>query len=126
MPNVLVFTILGGLRNWHKHAWTQERYANGERIEYPALAASTGVSHVANDFFIMDRNFLRLKNVELGYSLPKHWLQKVSLSKVRVYINGNNLLTWKKIKVNAIDPEQSWEVNYPLTKMVNFGLNVVF
>ena len=83
-------------------------------------------SHVANDFFIMDRNFLRLKNVELGYSLPKHWLQKVSLSKVRVYINGNNLLTWKKIKVNAIDPEQSWEVNYPLTKMVNFGLNVVF
>ncbi|WP_228099532.1 MULTISPECIES: SusC/RagA family TonB-linked outer membrane protein [Bacteroidaceae] len=120
------FASEGVYSNWHKHAWTQERYANGERIEYPALAASTGVSHVANDFFIMDRNFLRLKNVELGYSLPKHWLQKVSLSKVRVYINGNNLLTWKKIKVNAIDPEQSWEVNYPLTKMVNFGLNVVF
>ena len=110
----------------HMHAWTPERYANGEKIEYPALASIANTNHIANDYFIMDRSFLRLKNIELGYTLPKSLLQKVGLSKVRVYINGNNLITWKKIKTNTIDPEQSWEVNYPLTKMVNFGVNVVF
>ena len=110
----------------HMHAWTPERYANGEKIEYPALAAVANTNHMANDYFIMDRSFLRLKNIELGYTLPKSWLQKVDLSKVRVYVNGNNLITWKKIKTDTIDPEQSWEVNYPLTKMVNFGVNVVF
>ena len=41
-------------------------------------------------------------------------------------MTGNNLLTWKKIKNNSIDPEQNWEANYPLTKMLNFGVNVVF
>ena len=48
------------------------------------------------------------------------------MKKVRVYVNGNNLITWKKIKLDAIDPEQNWEANYPLTKMVNFGANIVF
>ncbi|MDE5637350.1 MAG: hypothetical protein K2I43_04940, partial [Alistipes sp.] len=83
-------------------------------------------SHLANDFFIMDRSFLRLKNIELGYSLPSRWLRKAGMKKVRIYVNGNNLITWKKIKLDAIDPEQNWEANYPLTKMVNFGANIVF
>lgn len=117
----------GIYNNVHKHAWTPERYAAGEKIEYPALSTKFNVSNmVANDYFIMDRSFMRLKNIELGYSLPVKWLKNVSLSKVRFYISGNNLLTFKKIKMNSIDPEQNWEVNYPLTRMVNFGVNVVF
>ncbi len=110
----------------HLHAWTPERYANGEKIEYPALGAVANTNHIANDYFIMDRSFLRLKNIELGYTLPKSLLKKAGLSRIRFYINGNNLLTWKKIKTDAIDPEQNWEVNYPLTKMINFGVNVTF
>ena len=74
----------------------------------------------------MNRSFLRLKNIEIGYSLPKSLLRKIQVQKVRVYMTGNNLLTWKKIKNNSIDPEQNWEANYPLTKMLNFGVNVVF
>lgn len=125
-PGVTEFNGEGVYVDWHRHAWTQERYANGERIDYPALATVSGTSHLPNDFFIMDRSFLRLKNIELGYSLPSRWLRKIGMKKVRVYINGNNLITWKKIKLDAIDPEQNWEANYPLTKMVNFGANIVF
>lgn len=125
-PGVTEFNGEGVYVDWHRHAWTAERYAAGEKIEYPALATVSGVSHLPNDFFIMDRSFLRLKTIELGYSLPQRWLRKIGMKKVRVYISGNNLITWKKIKLDAIDPEQNWEANYPLTKMVNFGANIVF
>lgn len=116
----------GVYTDYHLHAWTPERYANGEEISYPALSAKMNTNHVANDFFIMDRSFLRLKNLELGYSLPQSLLRKIQMQKVRLYVTANNLFTWKKIKTNSIDPEQNWEANYPLTKMVNFGINVVF
>lgn len=125
-PGVTEFNGEGVYVDWHRHAWTPERYASGEKIEYPALSTVSGPSHLANDFFIMDRSFLRLKTIELGYSLPSRWLRKIGMKKVRVYISGNNLITWKKIKLDAIDPEQNWEANYPLTKMVNFGANIVF
>lgn len=108
------------------NAWTPQRYANGEKIEYPALSTVPGVSHIANSFFIMDRSFLRLKTVELGYTLPHRLLSRISMSELRVYISGNNLLTWKKIDNKAIDPEVSWEANYPLTKMINIGVNIGF
>lgn len=125
-PGVTEFNGEGVYVDWHRHAWTAERYANGEKIEYPALATVSGPSHLANDFFIMDRSFLRLKTIELGYSFPSRWLRKAGIKKVRVYVSGNNLITWKKIKLDAVDPEQNWEANYPLTKMVNFGANIVF
>ncbi|RHJ85494.1 TonB-dependent receptor [Parabacteroides sp. AM08-6] len=120
------FGLVGFYSDYHLQAWTAERYANGEEIKYPALASSPGTSQKANDFFIMDRSFLRLKNVELGYTLPKTLLKKVGINSTRIYVNGNNLLTWKAMKTDAIDPEQSAELNYPITKMVNFGINVTF
>lgn len=120
------FALVGFYSDYHLQAWTPERYANGDEIRYPALASSPGTSQKANDFFIMDRSFLRLKNVELGYTLPKNLLKKVGIKSTRIYVNGNNLLTWKTMKTDAIDPEQSAELNYPITKMVNFGINVIF
>ncbi len=107
-------------------AWTPERYAAGDKITYPALSASSSVSHQANDFFIMDRSFLRLKNAELGYSLPKKALKAINLTKVRAYVSGTNLLTWHNMKTDCIDPEQTTSNQYPITKMFTFGLNVTF
>lgn len=120
------FGLVGFYSGYHLQAWTAERYSNGEEIKYPALASSAGVSQKANDFFIMDRSFLRLKNMELGYTLPKNWLKKIRINSTRIYVNGNNLLTWKAIKADIIDPEQSAENNYPITRMVNLGINVIF
>lgn len=120
------FALVGFYSGWHKQAWTAERYANGEKILYPALAMSTGVSHVANSVFIMDRSFLRLKNLEVGYTLPEKWMSTVGIERLRLYLNGNNLLTFKKMPIDTIDPEQTDALVYPLTKMVNFGLNITF
>lgn len=120
------FALVGFYNGWHRQAWTPERYANGEAIAYPALAMSSGVSHVANDFFIMDRSFLRLKNMEVGYRLPDKLLKPIRVQQLRAYINGNNLLTFKKFPIDTVDPEQNDPLVYPLTKMINFGLNITF
>jgi hypothetical protein len=87
---------------------------------------SSGVSQKANSFFIMDRSFLRLKNIEIGYNLPENILKPVGVQKVRIYANGNNLLTWDKLPTNTIDPEQDNAIVYPLTKMITVGVNVTF
>jgi hypothetical protein len=120
------FAMVGFYSGWHRQAWTPERYANGEEIRYPALGMSEGVSQKPNDVFIMDCSFLRLKNLEIGYSLSQRLLDPLHISKARMYVNGNNLLTWKKLPVNTVDPEQTRQDVYPLTRMFNIGINIVF
>lgn len=120
------FGMVGVYQNYHKHAWTEERYLNGEEILYPALSTSAGSSQKANSFFLMDVSFLRLKTVELGYSFPKKWFGKLGVNATRIYINGNNLWTISDFMLSTVDPEQGGSLIYPLTKMVNFGLNVTF
>ncbi|MDR1335203.1 MAG: TonB-dependent receptor [Tannerella sp.] len=107
-----------------QHAWTQERYSNGEAIRYPALG--NGSSIKANDFFLLDRSFLRLKTAEIGYTVPQRVFRSTGIDRVRVYVNGNNLWIHTKMPVKTIDPEQASAGRYPLTKMINVGLNVVF
>lgn len=120
------FALVGFYSGWHKQAWTADRYQNGEAILYPALGMSSGVSQNANDFFIMDRSFLRLKSLEVGYSLPASVIKPLGVQRVRLYVNGNNLFTFKNMPIDTIDPEQNDALVYPLTRMYNFGLNVTF
>jgi TonB-linked SusC/RagA family outer membrane protein len=123
---VTEFGLAGFYTDWHRHAWTQERYQNGEDILYPALGMGAGSSQTSNSFYLFDRSFLRLKNVELGYSLPKKWLQPLHITRVRAYMNGNNLWIWKKYPFDTVDPETSTTLTYSITRMVNLGFNVVF
>jgi TonB-linked SusC/RagA family outer membrane protein len=123
---VTEFGVVGFFSDWHKQAWTQERYDNGEEILYPALGMVAGSSQQPNSFYLLDRSFLRLKNMEIGYSLPQAWLQPAGISRARFYVNGNNLFTWKKYPTNTVDPEQSGILAYPLTRIINFGINVTF
>ena len=117
---------LGTYFNYHKNAWTQERYANGEKITYPALSTVTTTNHVANDFFIMDRSFIRLKNIELAYTLPANLLKSMGISKCRVFVSADNVATWDKLKLQHLDPENDGSIQYPVTKMTNFGVNITF
>ncbi|MDR0573294.1 MAG: TonB-dependent receptor [Tannerella sp.] len=111
----------------YSHAWTRERWDNGESIQYPALKPENlGASYLPNDFFTFDRSYLRLKTVELGYTLPKDWLKPVGIKSCRIYLNGNNLLTFTKFPLKTIDPEQASAGDFPIQKMYNLGVNVVF
>ena len=120
------FGLVGFFSGFHLQAWTPERYAEGADIKYPALGSVAGTSHNANDFFIMDRSFLRLKNLEVGYTFPTSWFSNVGINSIRLYVNGNNLLTFSKFPLDWVDPEQSTQKAYPLTRMINFGANVIF
>lgn len=79
-----------------------------------------------SDRFLVDRSFLKLKNLTLSYSLPQELLRKANLSSVNVFLQGENLFTWTKVQ--GLDPEQTFDgstyYRYPAMKTISLGLNV--
>jgi len=80
-----------------------------------------------SSFWLQNNDFVRLKNLELGYTLPEGLTRKIGPPVFRVFANGLNLLTFAEIyKVRKdLDPE-SWGAAYPIMKMFNFGVNIKF
>ncbi|GHU83508.1 SusC/RagA family TonB-linked outer membrane protein [Bacteroidia bacterium] len=75
--------------------------------------------------------YLRMKNVEVGYNLPKTTLKKIGFGNIRVFVNATNLFTFCNSEIKNADPEKveaDWDVglNYPIMKAVNFGVNINF
>jgi TonB-linked SusC/RagA family outer membrane protein len=79
-----------------------------------------------SDFFIQNASFVRLKNLEIGYTAPKAWFEKLNIQNLRLYVSGFNLFTLSHIKV--IDPETTTSDGgyYPQLRVFNAGLNVTF
>ena len=78
-----------------------------------------------------DASYLRLKSVEIGYTFDSKLLKNVGIDKLRLYINGYNLLTFCDPFVKAFDPEKiegdyNAGLNYPLNRTFNFGLTMNF
>jgi len=76
-------------------------------------------------------NYLRLKSVELGYTVPRSTLRKMKIESIRLYVNTTNLLTFCNSELKNIDPEKqesdyNANLTYPIMKAVNFGINVNF
>lgn len=116
----------GVYNNLHREAWTAERYAAGVSIKYPALTTTSSSSLTSNDFFISDQNYIRLKNVEFGFSLPVSITNKLGIQKLRIYLSGENLLTFTDLKFERIDPENASWTSYPISRTYNIGLNLNF
>ena len=85
-----------------------------------------------SSFYIEDGSFLRMKNLQLGYTLPNKLTGNWGISRLRVYVSGQNL--WTLTKFTGIEPEMAGSVlnfgftgwNYPVLKSVHFGLNLNF
>ncbi len=76
-------------------------------------------------------DYLRLKNVEIGYSLPKSFLSKIKVSQLRVFVNMTNIFTFTNKELKKLDPEKQerdyqGNMTYPIMKDVNFGINLSF
>ena len=112
------------LERWNPALSESENLANAN---YPLLHyGSTGDHNQRqNSFFLKNGAFVRLKNVELSYNLPAAWVQKAGMSSARIYVNGNNLITWDHLD-GLVDPESNGSSRYPLLKTFNVGFNVVF
>lgn len=120
-----------GVRNFverHLKSWTEDRYTAGAEIDYPRLTSLDGANpnENANSFFIIDASYLRLKNVEIGYTLPINISSKIFSKNIRFYANGLNILTWDRLPFKEIDPEQSTGSSYPNVRIFNFGVNLTF
>lgn len=110
----------------HLESWTQERADNGDPINYPRLSVQQSPNEISNDFFIVNGSFIRLKNAEIGYTLPGRISRKIGSNQIRIYANGLNLFTWDKLPSKDIDPEMTNGVTYPLIRVINFGINLAF
>ena len=107
--------------------WTPE---TAETAKYPRLHATDHPNNKnsLSSLFLYDASYLRLKNVELGYSLPKSAIKFAGLQNVRIYFQGLNLLTFDNLKDVDIDPETrsgdgSW---YPIQRVFNFGIDITY
>ncbi len=116
------YSFEGVYTEWHKSAWTAERYANGEEIKYPALSAKKNSNHEPSNFFLEDKSYLRLKNLEIGYTFDL-------FKGMRLYFSGQNLFTWDKLKHDVYGPEGHFSggiEGIPVYRLYNVGLSINF
>lgn len=80
--------------------------------------------------YMLNAAYLRVKNITIGYTLPQEWVRKAKLSRVRVFVSGDNLCEWSGVKP-YFDPESITDTSafgyvYPFSRQYSFGLNVTF
>lgn len=118
----------GNLQRWqYEGRWTAD---NPDRnAVYPRLEQITnsGTPNTVNSsFWTLDGSYLRIKNVQLGYAIPKSFLDRVKISNVRLYLSGENLHTFSKYR-KGWDPEvNTFGSFYPILSNYTFGVNATF
>jgi TonB-linked SusC/RagA family outer membrane protein len=102
---------------------TQNRWTPGnqENATLPRLTLGTNLNNnVTSSFWLRNGNYLRLKNVELGYSLPMQLVNRLKIKKLRFFVNGYNMLTASKLD---FDPE-SLVSSFPNQRVINGGVSL--
>ena len=126
----------GNVWKWmYDGRWTPEKAASGAEITYPRStfdATSSDNNWLTSDFWMVSNNFVKLKNVELGYTFAtdeEGFLGKAHINSLRIYASGNNIYTFKnELTEKGIDPESpdGSTYIYPLTSVFNLGFNIQF
>jgi TonB-linked SusC/RagA family outer membrane protein len=100
--------------------------ANNITAKYPRLKNTTDVqnANVASDFYLYNASYLKLKNLQIGYTLSERLSKKIAMSRLRLYVSGENL--WTITKYPGLDPEIGAGVGYPTMRQYSLGLNVTF
>lgn len=114
-------------KEWITDAWTPEN-PNARLPILTTYESSVNENFRNSDFWLRDASYLRMKNVQLSYTIPQSITGKVGVSNLKVYVNGQNLLTFSKMK--DFDPEKNINgVNfyeYPTVKTYTMGINATF
>lgn len=123
--------LSSNLPSWMLNRWHGEGTSN--RI--PRYVQGDGYNWQSSDLYVYDGSYMRLKNLQLGYTLPENITKKVFVSKFRVYVAAENLFTWTKY--HGFDPEISPATNdgktlgidygvYPQSRVWTIGFNLAF
>lgn len=95
---------------------------------YPRLVLLEGITshnnYRASTFWMRDSRYVRLKNLDIGYTLPKSWVNRIHVNDLRIYVQGSNLLTWSKFKLWDPEMGSSNGENYPITKSITAGIQI--
>ena len=104
---------------------TDGRWYEGRTdAKYPRLLEYNDTRNtVASDFWMQDKSYLKVKNIQLGYTIPRNITQKLLVEKFHIYASIDNALTFTKYQ--GLDPEVSG-TKYPTLRMTTFGINLTF
>jgi TonB-linked SusC/RagA family outer membrane protein len=120
--------------------WTPDKFASGAAITYPRAAfnpTSSDNNYLQSDYWMFSNDYFKLRNLEIGYSFSanKKFMKQVGITSLRIYLNGNNLITFQNaMRKLGIDPETT-DTNsdgsavtyiFPLTQVFNMGFNIQF
>jgi TonB-linked SusC/RagA family outer membrane protein len=119
---------IGNYLKWsHDNRWSIDNPSS----EHPRLASRgdtyyTGGNYGQNTYWLFNKNYVRLKNLEIGYTLPEKFTDRFNIGTLRAYVNGLNLITFDSL--NFFDPESTAGsgVYYPQTRIINLGINLTF
>lgn len=128
---IRVQTESGDIGNFLKYSHDNRWSIDNPSSEHPRLASRgdtyyTGGPFGNNTYFLFSKDYMRLKNLELGYSLSGSALQKIGIGNLRVYFNALNLLTFTGNDIFDPENENSAGVAYPQSRVLNTGLSVTF
>ena len=121
----------GNIQRWQaENMWTSEN--PNKWAEYPRLE-TYNMNHPSlqtSDYWLRNASFLRVKNVQIGYTLPKSFTQKIGIEQVRVYLSGQNLFSFNSF-YKGWDPENEIGTGdqpsyYPINAIYSFGFNFKF
>jgi TonB-linked SusC/RagA family outer membrane protein len=102
--------------------WSEDN--KGASLPRPYINGGHGNREVST-LYLQNAAYMRLKQISVGYSFPQKWIEKVALSKARIYFTGQNLLTLTKLN-EMYDPENTNLMGYPVPKSYSVGLNLTF
>lgn len=109
---------------WHKDYWTPEN----QDARHPAYYSNYNRNYyTTNSWWILDGSFVKLRNLQLGYSLPEDIISRLGIQRMRLYATGKNLWMKHNLGLN-LDPEYPWTVGdyIPQTRVISLGANISF
>ncbi len=121
------------VKTWQLDYWTE----NNRDAEFPRLSTTSANNTQNSDFWMRSASYLRLKNIQLGYTLPKAVTNKLKINSALLYVNGQNILTLTKFW-QGYDPEIGYDAGasdgvslgggnyYPQVKVYSIGLDIKF
>ncbi|HYC87318.1 MAG TPA: TonB-dependent receptor [Chryseosolibacter sp.] len=124
-------TESGDIGNYLKYSYDNRWTVDNPSSSHPRLATRgdtyyTGGNFGMNTYNLFNTNYLRLKNIEVGYNLPSSIMEKASISGLRIYVNAQNLVTWDKFKIWDPESVSGSGQYYPQARVINTGVRLTF
>lgn len=116
---------IGNILTNYNDRWTEENPT--QDAFYPRLSYGANTNNSQNStWWLRNMSMLRMKDIEIGYTLPKRWINSIGLANIRVYAKGSNLLTFSAFDLWDPELDTANGAKYPIMKSFSFGLDVNF